>query len=163
MIQFKRLTSKSTTNIDDVTLKSGQPAIDLKNQTLYVGSTAKNDDISSLISTDSLISGFKNKLFDLTSSNISGSNQNFGGVTIKDSIIGGHENYAPYNSIIQASLIIGTSNSTYNQYMYNNIISGQYTDIQPNTRQLHSSIISGDNLMLNPSSLPCSVQRSPIS
>ena len=39
MIQFKRLTSKSTTNIDDVTLKSGQPAIDLKNQTLYVGST----------------------------------------------------------------------------------------------------------------------------
>ena len=39
MIQFKRLTSESTSTIDKVELKSGQPAIDLKNKTLYVGST----------------------------------------------------------------------------------------------------------------------------
>lgn len=39
MIQFKRLTSESTSTIDNVTLKSGQPAIDLKDKTLYVGST----------------------------------------------------------------------------------------------------------------------------
>lgn len=47
MIQFKRLTSKSTTNIDNVTLKSGQPAIDLKNKTLYVGSTETTDESTS--------------------------------------------------------------------------------------------------------------------
>lgn len=43
MIQFKRLTSESTTNIDDVTLKSGQPAIDLKDKVLYIGSTETTD------------------------------------------------------------------------------------------------------------------------
>lgn len=46
MIQFKRLTSESTTNIDDVTLKSGQPAIDLKDKILYIGSTESTTDAS---------------------------------------------------------------------------------------------------------------------
>ena len=119
---------------------------------LYVGTSYMNEDVSTLRSTDSLISGFKNKVTYLTASNISGSHQNFGGTIITDSIIGGYGNYAPVNSYIERSLIIGKNNYMYNKFIYDNIISGDGSNIQENARQLLSSIVSGFNLQLNPSS-----------
>ena len=135
----------------DPKILGGKDSTGFKNS-LYVGSTSTNEDVTPLRSTDSVISGFKNKLSYLTASNISGSHQNFGGTIITDSIIGGYGNYAPTNSYIERSLIIGKNNYMYNKFIYDNIISGNGTNIQANLNQLQSSIISGEQLTLNPSS-----------
>ena len=118
---------------------------------LYVGTTSTTSDITPITADSSLIIGKNNKITWANESCISGYAHSFVGATLTYCLIGGTQNYTPYNSIITSTLMSGTENSIYYTNSADNAIIGNNIDIQAKAR-LKSSILSGHYLQLNPSS-----------